>query len=58
MTEAQKEKIDEEIIRKTIWADILEYNVPLEEVIKGMEMFYDLTAERGILPRVKKIDII
>ena len=58
MEEAQKEKIDEEIIRKTIWADIQEYNVPLEEVMKGMEMFYRLTAERGILPKVKKIDII
>ena len=58
MAEAQKEKMDEEIIRKTIWADIQEYNVPLEEVMKGMEMFYNLTAERGILPKVKKIDII
>lgn len=58
MMEAHKENIDEEIIRKTIWADIQEYNVPLEDVKRGMEMFYNLTAERGILPKVKKLDII
>ncbi|QIW24920.1 ABC transporter substrate-binding protein [Sulfolobus sp. S-194] len=58
MREAHKENIDEEIVRKTIWADIQEYNVPLEDVKRGMEIFYNLTAERGILPKVKKIDII
>ncbi|MFP3065331.1 MAG: MqnA/MqnD/SBP family protein [Sulfolobus sp.] len=58
MAEAHKERIDEEIIKNTIWADIQEYNVPLEEVKKGLQKFYEITAERGILPKVLHIDLI
>lgn len=58
MREYQKADIDEEIIRKTIWADIQEYNVPLEEVRKGLEFFFSITHERGILPKVKSIDLV
>ena len=58
MREAQKADIEEEIIRKTIWADIQEYNVPVEQIRKGLEVFYKLTEERGILPKVNNIDLI
>ena len=58
MREAQGANLDKEIVEKTIWADIQEYNVPESEVIKGLETFYKLTEERGILPKVKKLDII
>ena len=58
MREAHNENIEEEIIRKTIWADIQEYNVPLADVKRGLETFYKLTAERGILPKAINLDII
>ncbi|AOL17032.1 ABC transporter substrate-binding protein [Sulfolobus sp. A20] len=58
MREAQKADLDEEIVRKTIWADIEEYNVPVDQVRKGLEFFYSITHERGILPKVKSIDLI
>ncbi|AAY79468.1 menaquinone biosynthesis family protein [Sulfolobus acidocaldarius] len=58
MADAHKTNLDEEIIRKTIWADIQEYNVPLPEVKRGLEKFYSITHERGILPKVFNIDLI
>ncbi len=58
IADAHKTELDEEIIRKTIWADIQEYNVPLEDVKKGLEKFYSIASERGILPKVINIDII
>ncbi|AHC50565.1 ABC transporter substrate-binding protein [Sulfolobus acidocaldarius SUSAZ] len=58
MADAHKTNLDEEIIRKTIWADIQEYNVPLPEVKRGLEKFYSVTYERGILPKVFNIDLI
>ncbi|MCY0859696.1 MAG: ABC transporter substrate-binding protein [Sulfolobaceae archaeon] len=58
MSEAHKTELDEEIIRKTIWADIQEYNVPLEDVKKGLEKFYSIATEKGVLPKVINIDII
>ncbi|WP_338603901.1 MqnA/MqnD/SBP family protein [Sulfolobus tengchongensis] len=58
MRESQKADLDEEIVRKTIWADIEEYNVPVDQVRKGLEFFYKITEEKGILPRVKSIDLI
>ncbi|BDB99030.1 menaquinone biosynthesis family protein [Saccharolobus caldissimus] len=58
MRESQKADIDEEIVRKTIWADIEEYNVPIDQVKRGLEFFYKVCEERGILPRVRNIDLI
>ncbi len=58
MREAQGADLDSEIVEKTIWADIQEYNVPTDKVVEGMRKFYNLTAERGILPKVIKIDVI
>ncbi|ARM75020.1 menaquinone biosynthesis family protein [Acidianus manzaensis] len=58
MSEVQKADLDKEIVEKTIWADIQEYNVPEDNVIKGLQTFYKLTEERGILPRVNTLDII
>ncbi len=58
MRKAQGADLEEEIVRKTIWADIQEYNVPLAEVKRGLETFYRLTEEKAVLPRVKRIDII
>ncbi|AWR96540.1 ABC transporter substrate-binding protein [Acidianus sulfidivorans JP7] len=58
MNEVQKANLDKEIVEKTIWADIQEYNVPESDVIKGLQVFYRLTEEKGILPKVKNIDII
>ncbi|ACP36939.1 menaquinone biosynthesis family protein [Saccharolobus islandicus] len=58
MRESQKADLDEEIVRKTIWADIQEYNVPVDEVRRGLEFFFKISEERGILPRVKSIDLL
>lgn len=58
MRDAQGANLDSEIVEKTIWADIQEYNVPTEKVVEGMRKFYDLTAEKGILPKVIKLDVI
>jgi predicted solute-binding protein len=58
MREAQGADLEEEIVRKTIWADIQEYNVPLEQVRRGLETFYRLTEEKAILPKVKEIELI
>ncbi|BCS92943.1 1,4-dihydroxy-6-naphtoate synthase [Metallosphaera sp. J1] len=58
MSEAQGVNMDREIVEKTIWADIQEYNVPQEKVMEGLSKFYSLTHERGLLPLVKSIDVI
>jgi predicted solute-binding protein len=58
MREAQGANLDREIVEKTIWADIQEYNVPTDKVIEGMRKFYELTAEKGILPKVINLDVI
>ncbi|EZQ01825.1 MULTISPECIES: menaquinone biosynthesis family protein [Acidianus] len=58
MSQSQGVNMDQEIVEKTIWADIQEYNVPEEKVIQGLRTFYSITEEKGILPKVKNIDII
>jgi predicted solute-binding protein len=58
MREIQGKELDEEIIRKTIHADIAEYNVPEGEVMRGLSEFYRMTHENAILPKVKNIDVI
>ncbi|BBG25327.1 menaquinone biosynthesis family protein [Sulfuracidifex tepidarius] len=58
MREAQGADLEEEIVKKTIWADIQEYNVPIDQVKRGLETFYKLAEEKSILPKVKEIDII
>lgn len=58
MSEVQKVNIDKEIVEKTIWADIQEYNVPEKDVIKGLQTFYKLAEEKGILPKVLSLDVI
>ncbi len=58
MSEAQGVNMDREIVEKTIWADIQEYNVPQEKVMEGLNKFYSLTHEKGLLPLVKSLDVI
>ncbi len=58
MREAQGVNIDKEIVEKTIWADIQEYNVPQEKVIEGLNKFYKLAEEKGILPKVISLDVV
>jgi 1,4-dihydroxy-6-naphthoate synthase len=58
MSEVHREKIDPEIIKHTIWADIKEYNVPREDVVKGLQAFYEIAWNRGVLPRVKGLKIL
>ncbi|MBW9140782.1 MAG: ABC transporter substrate-binding protein [Candidatus Aramenus sp.] len=58
MREAQGVNIDKEIVEKTIWADIQEYNVPQEKVIEGLNKFYKLAEERGVLPKVINLDVV
>ncbi|QKR00412.1 ABC transporter substrate-binding protein [Metallosphaera tengchongensis] len=58
MSESQKVSMDKEIVEKTIWADIQEYNVPQDKVMEGLGKFYRLTSEKGILPAVRSLDVI
>lgn len=58
MSEAQGVNMEREIVEKTIWADIQEYNVPIDKVRQGLEKFYELTQEKGLLPKLKGLDIV
>jgi predicted solute-binding protein len=58
MTEAQGSPLEEEVVRATINADIAEYNVSRDQAEKGLRFFYSLAEERGVLPKVLKLDLI
>jgi predicted solute-binding protein len=58
MSESQGVTMDREVVEKTIWADIQEYNVPEDQVMKGLRTFYNMTFERGVLPKVKSLDVV
>ncbi|BCU67753.1 ABC transporter substrate-binding protein [Sulfolobales archaeon HS-7] len=58
MSSVHGTNFDKGIMESTIRTDIDEYNVPFEKVKSGMEVFYKLAEERGVLPRVKEIDVL
>lgn len=58
MSQSQGVNMDREVVEKTIWADIQEYNVPEDQVLRGLHTFYSMAFERGVLPKVRFLDVV
>ncbi|BBD72346.1 ABC transporter substrate-binding protein [Sulfodiicoccus acidiphilus] len=58
MTEAQGVPLEEEVVKATISADITEYNVSRDKVEEGLKFFYRITENRGVLPKVRELNLL